>query len=163
MFKLDMKAIRQSAYDSWLMANVANVANVANEANEANEANLANEMAKNGLKISQQLPKLAIFAELATSQQPQCTLQSGRATELRSQPSTQPAEMLKQPSAHKPARQTFMQSADTWHDLDKAYQAHHFNCPTCIAAGKGYGLRCGAGAALYTAYLDESADRSSLD
>ena len=51
-------------------------------------------------------------------------------------------------------------SADTtpeptdWHALDAAYLAHHFNCPTCIAAGRGtrYGLRCGAGAALWRAY-----------
>lgn len=40
-----------------------------------------------------------------------------------------------------------------WHMLDAAYLAHHFNCPTCIAAGRGsrYGLRCGAGAALWCA------------
>ena len=41
-----------------------------------------------------------------------------------------------------------------WHALDAAYLAHHFNCPTCIAAGRGsrYGLRCGTGAALWRAY-----------
>ena len=41
-----------------------------------------------------------------------------------------------------------------WHTLAAAYHAHHFNCPTCIAAGRGgrYGLRCGAGAALWRAY-----------
>ncbi len=39
-----------------------------------------------------------------------------------------------------------------WRELDKAYQAHHFKCATCIAAGLGYGLRCGVGAALWTAY-----------
>lgn len=41
-----------------------------------------------------------------------------------------------------------------WHALDAAYLAHHFNCPTCIAAGRGsrYGLRCGTGAALWCAY-----------
>lgn len=47
-------------------------------------------------------------------------------------------------------------SADpvNWHALDAAYLAHHLNCPTCIAAGRGsrYGLRCGAGAALWRAY-----------
>jgi len=44
--------------------------------------------------------------------------------------------------------------AADWHALDAAYQAHHFNCPTCIAAGRGsrYGLRCGTGAALWRAY-----------
>lgn len=43
-----------------------------------------------------------------------------------------------------------------WHALDAAYTAHHFNCPTCIAAGRGprYGLRCGAGAALWQAYTE---------
>lgn len=41
-----------------------------------------------------------------------------------------------------------------WHALDAAYLTHHFNCPTCIAAGRGsqYGLRCGTGAALWRAY-----------
>jgi len=41
-----------------------------------------------------------------------------------------------------------------WHTLDAAYLAHHFNCPTCIAAGRGsrYGLRCGTGAALRRVY-----------
>ena len=43
-----------------------------------------------------------------------------------------------------------------WHALDAAYLAHHFNCPACIAAGRGsrYGLRCGVGAALWRAYSE---------
>ena len=43
-----------------------------------------------------------------------------------------------------------------WHALDAAYLAHHFNCPTCIAAGRGsrYGQRCGAGMALWWVYCD---------
>lgn len=41
-----------------------------------------------------------------------------------------------------------------WQALDAAYLAHHFNCPTCIAAGRGsrYGLRCGTGTALWRTY-----------
>lgn len=39
-------------------------------------------------------------------------------------------------------------------ELDRAYQRHHWKCPTCIAAGKGYGLRCGAGTALWAAYQE---------
>lgn len=41
-----------------------------------------------------------------------------------------------------------------WRELSKVYFAHHFNCPICIAAGRGvpYGLRCGTGAALWRAY-----------
>ena len=56
----------------------------------------------------------------------------------------------------KPPKQTFMENADTWRELDRAYQAHHFKCPVCIAAGRGagYGLRCGTGAALWTSYSD---------
>ena len=43
-----------------------------------------------------------------------------------------------------------------WKELAAAYHAHHFNCPTCIAAGRGsrYGQRCGAGMALWRAYCD---------
>jgi hypothetical protein len=50
-------------------------------------------------------------------------------------------------------------SPTDWHALDAAYLAHHFNCPTCIAAGRGsrYGLRCDTGAALWCAYAQ--ADR----
>ncbi len=49
-----------------------------------------------------------------------------------------------------------MTEATNWHALDAAYLAHHFNCPTCIAAGRGsrYGQRCGAGMALWRAYCD---------
>ncbi len=43
-----------------------------------------------------------------------------------------------------------------WATLSKAYQAHHTACPVCIAAGKGYGLRCGTGAALWTEYDREA-------
>lgn len=41
-----------------------------------------------------------------------------------------------------------------WHALDVAYLVHHFNCPNCIAAGRGnrYGFRCGIGAVLWRAY-----------
>ena len=39
-----------------------------------------------------------------------------------------------------------------WKELAAAYHAHHFHCATCIAAGRGYGLRCGAGAALWSSY-----------
>lgn len=143
MFKLDMKAIRQSAGDAWLMANAANVANVANESG------------KNGAEISQQPLKLAGLAKLAISQQPVFTFQARAgaindptAPELK----TQPCAAL--PVPVKPKKQTFMEWQDTWRELDQAYQLHHFKCPDCIAAGKGYGLRCGTGAALYTAYSD---------
>ena len=43
-----------------------------------------------------------------------------------------------------------------WRSLDRAYQQHHINCATCIAAGRGYGLRCGAGSAIWTAYSSAS-------
>ena len=38
---------------------------------------------------------------------------------------------------------------------DKAYLAHHFNCPTCIAAGAtpGKQARCADGLQLWEAYL----------
>jgi len=43
-----------------------------------------------------------------------------------------------------------------WKAMDAAYLAHHFNCVTCIAAGRSVraGLRCGTGAALWVAYDD---------
>ena len=44
--------------------------------------------------------------------------------------------------------------ANAWRELAEAYNAHHFGCHACIAAGRGtgYGLRCGAGAALWNNY-----------
>ena len=52
-----------------------------------------------------------------------------------------------------PSHAILEKSAD-WHALDAAYLTHHFNCPVCIAAGRGsrYGLRCDTGAALWCAY-----------
>lgn len=43
-----------------------------------------------------------------------------------------------------------------WRELAQVYHAHHFNCPTCTAAGRGsqYGQRCGAGMALWRLYCD---------
>lgn len=34
-------------------------------------------------------------------------------------------------------------------ELDRASQRHHFTCPHCIAAGKGYGLRCTVGLTMH--------------
>lgn len=76
---------------------------------------------------------------------------------------------LAQPPAPAPAkpakRLKFLDWADGWIELDKAYQRHHWSCPQCKAAGRGanYGLRCGVGAALYRAYSDAAGDRSALD
>lgn len=55
------------------------------------------------------------------------------------------------PKAPEPQSAPAPEPAD-WKALDRVYQAHHVNCPTCIAAGKGYGQRCGTGAALWVAY-----------
>ena len=43
---------------------------------------------------------------------------------------------------------------NAWRELSAAYNAHHFDCHACIAAGRGaqYGPRCGAGAALWNNY-----------
>ena len=80
---------------------------------------------------------------------------------LKSQPSTQPPDLVQPPvpvldKSDKPPKHTLMENADTWRELDRAYQAHHFKCPICKAAGLGYGLRCAAGAALWRAYSDAS-------
>ena len=53
--------------------------------------------------------------------------------------------------------ETSMQAANDprladWKTLDRAYLAHHVQCPQCIAAGRGYGQRCGTGATLWRSY-----------
>jgi len=45
-------------------------------------------------------------------------------------------------------------TAPTWRELDLAYIFHHAQCPTCQSAGRGYGKRCEAGAALWRAYSE---------
>jgi len=35
-----------------------------------------------------------------------------------------------------------MESTPAWKPLAESYHAHHFHCPTCIAAGQWRGLRC---------------------
>ena len=63
----------------------------------------------------------------------------------------------------KPAKRlNFLDWADGWIELDRAYQRHHFACPVCISAGKGYGQRCGVGAALYRSYEDAAGDKSAM-
>ena len=49
-----------------------------------------------------------------------------------------------------------------WKELATAYHAHHFNCPTCIAAGGGsqYGKRCGVGTSLWGTYHDATANQN---
>lgn len=56
------------------------------------------------------------------------------------------------------------ENAWNWKELAAAYQAHHFNCPACIAAGRGtqYGQRCETGIALWSVYQD-SALSTSID
>ena len=39
-----------------------------------------------------------------------------------------------------------------WKTLDRAYLAHHTQCHQCRSAGRGYGQRCGTGAALWRSY-----------
>jgi len=53
-----------------------------------------------------------------------------------------------------------LQPADPW-EIDwqflaavAEYHGHHFKCATCIASGKGYGLRCGVGASPWIAYSE---------
>ncbi len=44
-----------------------------------------------------------------------------------------------------------------WLVRDRAYQEHHWKCPTCVAASQGRGLRCGAGTALWGNYEGDPA------
>jgi hypothetical protein len=46
-----------------------------------------------------------------------------------------------------------------WREADRVYQLHHFTCATCIAAGRGYGLRCGTGSVLWAAYSEAVTDK----
>jgi len=43
----------------------------------------------------------------------------------------------------------------SWRELAAVYNQHHFQCPSCIAAGQGRGFRCGTGAALWASYQSQ--------
>lgn len=58
---------------------------------------------------------------------------------------------ISQPTT-KPTGQTYQEWVQTWRPMADAYHRHHFGCPICIAAGKGYGLHCGTGSVLWAAY-----------
>jgi hypothetical protein len=53
-----------------------------------------------------------------------------------------------------PAKLAYQKWVETWQPLATAYHRHHFACPTCISAGKGSGMRCGAGASLWVSYTE---------
>ena len=49
-------------------------------------------------------------------------------------------------------KEALLAKQECWYVLSAAYHAHHFGCRICIAAGKGYCLRCGVGSALWIEY-----------
>ena len=57
-----------------------------------------------------------------------------------------------QTAMHRQADNSPAPNPADWRAVRDAYYSHHHACPVCIAAGKGYGLRCGAGASLWAAY-----------
>lgn len=83
---------------------------------------------------------------------PDAVLVNDAAGDPQRQASNDPKLPTDQPD--QPAKQTYQEWAQSWRPLAEAYHAHHFACPTCISAGKGFGLRCGVGASLWTAYAE---------
>jgi len=72
-----------------------------------------------------------------------------------SAPTTPTTTTTAQPHAKKPLfRQRGPWLTGTEQSAAQGYHAHHFNCHTCIAAGRGirYGRRCAVGLALWHAY-----------
>ena len=51
------------------------------------------------------------------------------------------------PNEHEP-----LPNPAQWREMAREYHRHHFSCRICCAASQGYGLRCGVGASLWTAY-----------
>jgi len=61
--------------------------------------------------------------------------------------------MPSQTTMIKPGQSTLLSATPgKWRAVRDAYYDHHRRCPGCISAGKGAGLRCGAGSALWAAY-----------
>ena len=59
-------------------------------------------------------------------------------------------------AANEPSQAVPAASAVNWRELDQAYQAHHWTCHACQAAGRGqqYGQRCAMGLALWVSYSE---------
>lgn len=70
-----------------------------------------------------------------------------------SEPTTPTATTTEQPMPKRAIRQRGPWLTGAEQSAAQAYHGHHFNCHKCQAAGMGsrYGLRCGAGAALWLA------------
>ena len=51
-----------------------------------------------------------------------------------------------------PTRVVVIKDKGPWHEADRAYQLHAVGCHQCVAAGKGYGERCGPGAGIWAKY-----------
>ena len=94
----------------------------------------------------------AIPAIFATQQGERGATVARIATVAVANPTEQKTERLLPPSGADIRPAANEPSIADWKTLDRAYLAHHVQCPQCIAAGKGYGQRCGAGATLWRQY-----------
>ena len=181
-FDLDLNAIQSAAKkrtaNPWLMANAANAANLANEKQPENPEKLATLATLARLAISQTptnaektprafdpgLPWLLSAAnQLCDATNASARERADWIADLTAALPEHRADLLAlvqgfMPKATPPAvvapmtTATLPPSTSTWLAVRNAYYSHHHTCPVCIAAGKGYGLRCGAGAGLWAAY-----------
>jgi hypothetical protein len=71
--------------------------------------------------------------------------------------STEAADIPTQTEPRRLFRQRGLWLTGTEQSAAQTYHAHHFNCPTCIAAGQGtlYGGRCVVGLALWNTYVKD--------
>ena len=85
-------------------------------------------------------------------------------TDKKTNADIQPTEAAATPTQAAPKR-LFRQRGpwltDTERSAAKAYDAHHFQCAACIAAGRGirYGRRCAVGQMLWNGYTQASTTR----
>lgn len=92
-------------------------------------------------------PTVATIATVAVANAPDRAANSAFLDELPKPTPPEPKRIFKDPAPWlNPAQQAAAQ----------AYNAHHFNCPQCVAAGYGqrYGNRCGVGVTLWSNYTE---------
>ncbi len=131
MFKLDLDSLKHAAASTRLMANSANAANrLTPEAEPGSQ--LAN------------LATLAISHGSRSDAEDAAEWQDERAGILEFD-----AGLTREEAEAEAAR---LHAA--WLVRDRLYQKHHWQCPTCCAAGQGRGLRCGVGASLWAHYSE---------
>lgn len=124
------------------------------------EAILA-DLVKSGIKprLTPDRTGIEIHGGQLTAQQRASILANKAALIQRLAEADRPIDQVKKatpPPGKPPSYWVLLTTSEAWRKADQAYQAHHWNCTQCKAAGRGsyYGaFKCPTGAILHAEYV----------